>query len=72
MNEKLDAMFRYTEVDDKGEHEMQTIGFYEPEGIRVSDGKLYVHLMLKYVRKNAANTSSNVSRQVTLVYDLTR
>ena len=72
-NEKLDAMFKYTETDKDIEYEMLPTGFYEPEGIRASNGKLYVHLMVGYTRKNKKDgTTKGASRQATLVYDLTK
>ncbi|MBQ9816958.1 MAG: hypothetical protein IJM59_05765, partial [Proteobacteria bacterium] len=72
-NEKLDAMFKYTETDKDIEYEMLPTGFYEPEGIRVSDGKLYVHVMVGYMRRNKKDSSTKgTSRQATLVYDLTK
>ncbi|MBQ9816915.1 MAG: hypothetical protein IJM59_05540, partial [Proteobacteria bacterium] len=72
-NEKLDAMFRFTEVDKDIEYEMLPTGYYEPEGIRASNGKLYVHLMVGYTRKNKKDgTTKGASRQATLVYDLTK
>ena len=71
-NEQLDALFKYTEIDETGEYEMQPTGFYEPEGIRANDGKLYVHLMVGYTRKSKDGTSKGATRQATLVYDLTK
>ncbi len=72
-NDKFDTMFKFTEIDENGEYIMQPKGFYEPEGIRVSDGKLYIHVMALYARKNVKdNKVTEVRRQATLMYDLTK
>ena len=62
-NAKLDAMFNYTE----GGHKMKHIGYFEPEGIRVTDGKLYISLIVRY-RKD--NTDAIQRREAILIYDL--
>ncbi|MBO4351532.1 MAG: hypothetical protein J6A01_11390 [Proteobacteria bacterium] len=71
-NEKIDPMFHFTEIDESGEYDMQPTGFFEPEGIRAANGKLYLNLMVGYKRKSESGTTKSVHRQATLVYDLTK
>ena len=60
---KLDAMVNYTENGIVYKH----IGYFEPEGIKVSDGKLYLSMTVVF-RKDGDTT--NIWRQFLFVYDL--
>ena len=49
---------------------MEHNGYFEPEGIRVSDGKLFLNMTVQFRDKEHKN--KKFSRQVIFVYDLAK
>ena len=66
-NAELDDMVNYK--DENGVL-MEHNGYFEPEGIRVSDGKLFLNMTVQFRDKEHKN--KKFSRQVIFVYDLAK
>ena len=65
-NSELDGMLNFTENGIRYEHN----GYLEPEGIRVSDGKLYLSVTVRFAYKDKNGNDQTHSRQVIFVYNL--
>ena len=65
-NSELDGMLNFTENGIKYEHN----GYLEPEGIRVSEGKLYLSVTVRFAYKDKDGNAKTKNRQVIFVYNL--
>ena len=67
-NSELDGMLNFTENGIKYEHN----GYFEPEGIRVDDGKLYLSVTVRFAYTDKNGNAKTASRQVIFGYNLAK